>query len=203
MNNQLFSVINKISQKTEQINNKRSLNQSDLVTLNNQIDVLNDKLKDNTLTSQNQQQITQLLQLVIQTVITTPTNNNQTYKLKKQFLSNTPEALFQQFDSVPYNLSKRFIQQPSSNYQLFGGSNNETDLMSNPNQPPNVWNNSIKSIPYQNKASFPGVVGCLGSLNGCGNQPLVSNTEGIIECGNMYNQGGQQFIYPTKINDIQ
>lgn len=194
MDNKIQNIINQLQNKTLQISQKRVLNQKDLSVISKQIDLLNNEFKHIQLDSQSQQNTTLLLQEVVKTIISTPTNSPQSYKMKKQFLANTPNALYHE---IPNSLSKRFIAQN----QLVGGQV-PNNLITNPNQPPNVWNNSPQTILYQNQASFPGVVGCLGSVNGCGHQPLISNTQGYIECGNMYNQGGQQFIYPTKIKDI-
>ena len=41
----------------------------------------------------------------------------------------------------------------------------------------------------------------LGRVNNCPNNGrLVNSTQGVIECGNQLNQGGQQFIYPRRIS---
>ena len=44
----------------------------------------------------------------------------------------------------------------------------------------------------------------LGKVNNCPNSGrLVNSTQGVIECGNELNQGGQQFIYPRRISSCK
>ena len=141
--------------------------------------------------------VTTVLRNTVKTVLSTPTNNKQTYTMKKNFLSEVPNIMYVDMGEFPTSYTKNYI---NSNSFFTGGACNISDVA---NVPGNTYQNSPTKMPTFNAPQNPGVVGCLSNVNNCGVNRLTSFAEGNIGCSNIADQGGQKFIFPQKIIDRQ
>ena len=192
------NTINSLNNKVSSIKSKSNLSGKDLEFINKKIQVLRDNLKiynsNNKLDDLTNQTVTSILRNTVKTVLSTPTSNQKTYKMKKQFLSEVPNIIYVNMSDYPPSYTKNYI----NNSFLGGGSCN---LSETSNVPGMKYINSPTKMPSISSPKNPGVVGCLSNVNGCGVNRLTSFADGNIGCSNILNQGGQKFLFPQKIID--
>ena len=188
--------LNSLNKKINSIKLKRNLTETDLVTINRNINNISIGLKNNN-TNISNNNIGNILKETVKVVLTTPTKSNKAYKLKKDFLGNTPNIMFINMNELPDNYLKRFVSKNKLEELIMRGGGQMAEIANIPEQ---RWLESPKPPKIHNAQTIDGVVGCLGQVNKCENNGrLVYDAEGIIGCNSPYNQGEQRFIYPKDI----
>jgi len=190
--------LNSLNKKISSIKLKRNLTESDLITINRNINNISIGLKDNSEVDNNK--IGNILRETVKVVLTTPTKSNKAYRLKKDFLGNTPNIMFINMNELPDNYLKRFISKNRMEDLIMRGGGQMAEIAKIEDIPEQYWLDAPKPPKINGPEKIDGVIGCLGQVNNCPNNGrLVYDAEGIIGCNEPVNQGEQQFIYPKDV----
>lgn len=188
--------LNTLNKKIKTIKMKRHLTENDLVTINRNINNISIGLRDQRINGRTGS-VENTLRETVKVVLTTPTRSNKAYKMKKDFLGNTPNIMFINMNDLPNNYLKRFLSKNKLEELVLQSGGNMAEIANIPEQ---RWLESPKPPTIHPLRPIEGIEGCLGQVNDCKNNGrLVYDAEGIIGCNNPNNQGGQRFIYPQNI----